>query len=488
MLKKRRDILFRISIFVVISLLLIGVADIISARITGYSVFGNDASLERLTGNAASVASPKYTFSFENTLENNGIPTSAIQPEYVQGYINKAIKLPGTYGISADTKVGHLDKFTIEAWVKLDSNVPEGKYLPIITEHKIGGRGRYALYMMNGKEIIFHPNKAQYNIISYGNYLDQWTYIVVVVNRNDPQQKEILYVNGEKKAVANYYSPEKTIDSSYDFLIGKWDSKDPKYDATYFNGLIDEVKIYEDILTPQQIASNYISAREKNKIENALSACITDTDCITGKNCNAGVCTSTTNDETRKNEVRKKTHDIDDVKGLDIILNSALLAPSIYTTDGNSCNDVCRKASLERQEQIGEEKTLRVGESFNFKIGNLMHTIKFITLQDANTAKITFDNRVNLITKESKIINNVKIKILSVKDVQTSATADTITFVVMDSTPLALVDTGKYDCQASYSTVGAVVGCDEKIGARTCQCLKSDADTKVIIAKSRSGR
>ena len=42
----------------------------------------------------------------------------------------------------------------------------------------------------------------------------------------------------------------------------------------------------------------------QNKVENALSACITDTDCITGKNCNAGVCTSTTNDETRKNLIK----------------------------------------------------------------------------------------------------------------------------------------------------------------------------------------
>ena len=242
-------------------------------------------------------------------------------------------------------------------------------------------------------------------------------------------------------------------------------------------------------LTEQQVALKYNSARVENDRQNAQTPkCITDIDCTDGKNCEAGTCVEALN-VIESNEVRKKTHDIEDIKGLGIVLNGVLLAPGIYTTEGNSCTSVCAKASLEKQEQPGQEKTLRVGETFTFKIRNTEHTINFATLQDANNAKVKYDNRLTLLNKDQlKVMGNVYIKVIDIKDVVTSATADTITVSVRDSTPLPPIDTKAYSCQKSYTITGEQVGCDISVGSRTCQCITLNANTKRIIAKSRSGR
>jgi len=87
----------------------------------------------------------------------------------------------------------------------------------------------------------------------YNPIAGSWYHIAVVWKANEHAQ---FYVNGEP--VTTLYTPPSTISQIYDnvgapFLIGKC-----PYDSNrYFNGIIDEVVIYNKALTEEEIRNQY---------------------------------------------------------------------------------------------------------------------------------------------------------------------------------------------------------------------------------------
>ncbi|RBW70859.1 hypothetical protein DS031_04610 [Bacillus taeanensis] len=86
---------------------------------------------------------------------------------------------------------------------------------------------------------------------------DKWSYIVATFDKETQRMK--LYLNGE--LVGETDTPKGTIvPSNNDLLIGKHNTAaliNGVFTGNMFNGLIDELKIYNDALTDDEVAANY---------------------------------------------------------------------------------------------------------------------------------------------------------------------------------------------------------------------------------------
>jgi prepilin-type N-terminal cleavage/methylation domain-containing protein len=141
---------------------------------------------------------------------------------------------------------------TVEAWVKNDSSTTAG-------EHRITGKhNEYVLSSVrSGNSIKFAF--ALYNGISWSpgagtDYiyaLDTWHHVVGVYDVSSTDQLKI-FINGELKNTANNTPAGSTTNPVYI----SWNS------ALFFNGLIDEVRIYSTSLSLSQIQSQYYAGLE----------------------------------------------------------------------------------------------------------------------------------------------------------------------------------------------------------------------------------
>ncbi len=73
-----------------------------------------------------------------------------------------------------------------------------------------------------------------------------WYHVVVSVDRSKPSEGARLYINGRASAAGR--APPPAIDASTPLLIGKGDGK------AFFNGLMDDVQIYNAALGPEEVA------------------------------------------------------------------------------------------------------------------------------------------------------------------------------------------------------------------------------------------
>ena len=245
------------------------------------------------------------------------------------------VKLPDTQ------KVGNLDTYTLETTFYLDTSMKESEqypWYPIISEYTGGSargndKGRYLLSLTSPTHLVFsiNTNGVITNLISVsGIYEKTWTNVVIVVDNTKPKQKVKLYINGELKRSSDTYTMDKKT-TDYSLLVGALpNSYGTVAPIEYFSGFIDDVTIYKRAITEEEVKNlaNQAFIKQDEKI-GGLGVIIED-------------------DTTSNNkvvEIRKKTHDILDIIGLEYLLDASLLTPAIYTTDGTSCKSVCEKAS-----------------------------------------------------------------------------------------------------------------------------------------------
>ena len=278
--KNGLNVVFKsLTVLFVLLLLLVGI-NLVSASVTGYSVFDIPTRFISLPGFGGSAPSgtqlpgagaPRSTLpstqqgdyflwmKFEDGLKNTisgNVAGSAYEGKQVtrvprpDDQNNKAlsIQLPtsGAVKLLESNKVGHLEKFTIEVDVYLQSSkgriTGQNNYYPILSEHKAGVEGRYFL-AMNSREILFHPNVGVDNVVyrlGQGTFENKWTNIKVVVDRT-ATEKVRLYIDGKKVAAGRKYEQPTTSSTSYEMLLGARAQQEA--DTQYFCGLIDNLKL-----------------------------------------------------------------------------------------------------------------------------------------------------------------------------------------------------------------------------------------------------
>ena len=137
------------------------------------------------------------------------------------------------------------DSFTVCAWINTDSN--SGRQTIVGRNTNTGGN-RFIFAVLSGK-LSLYINGADFNSgINVAN--GAWHY--VLFSHNIINDKITLYIDGSEVKS----SSDSAFFSSDDKLsIGQeWDSGSP---SDFFNGIIDEVRIYEQALTLGQIQQLY---------------------------------------------------------------------------------------------------------------------------------------------------------------------------------------------------------------------------------------
>lgn len=143
---------------------------------------------------------------------------------------------------------------SMECWIKAESlgtlqylifksvGATGGYFFQISTDGKI----RFKIEAQNGSDITaLNTDAAQ--ITSAG----VWYHIAVTMDVSVPEGK--VYINGSSVAVTQSPSNATSIGTNtLDFAIGSSSAG-----SSYFDGLIDEVRIWDVLRTPTEISDNY---------------------------------------------------------------------------------------------------------------------------------------------------------------------------------------------------------------------------------------
>ncbi|GIW59938.1 MAG: hypothetical protein KatS3mg087_1004 [Patescibacteria group bacterium] len=78
----------------------------------------------------------------------------------------------------------------------------------------------------------------------------RWSHVAVTYNRSSPSNDPIIYINGQPSTLTERNTPSGTVssDAAANLLIGSRNAGERT-----FNGIIDDVRIYNYILIPDQI-------------------------------------------------------------------------------------------------------------------------------------------------------------------------------------------------------------------------------------------
>jgi prepilin-type N-terminal cleavage/methylation domain-containing protein len=178
-----------------------------------------------------------------------------------------------------DTSLNITGDITIEAWAKRDSI---GDYMGFVGKDTgiWNDSGTYQLLYGSDNRIEFRWEKSTtHNIYirSAGTFGTEWNHVVVERWQNPSGNFSVrMYVNGEEISINCFFSigagwvsidedslPYPAISTAGTLEIGRY-GKNP---ITFFNGFIDDVRIYSEALPSTEIQKHYVQGL-KNLLSN----------------------------------------------------------------------------------------------------------------------------------------------------------------------------------------------------------------------------
>ena len=205
-----------------------------------------------------------YDFNTTNTDGNT-------PPQWVDGKFDKALSFDGVddYVLVKDSdSLDITDEITIEAWVYWKGG---SGWRSIISKPDANTQWseHYILTLENGNYLNFiTTNSTGENRLKYFVAFPQntWTYVVGIFNGTN----KFIYINGDKVAQNSWGGPLTTSDSY--LLIGADRNWQESEDITqFFNGTIDEVRIYSRALSEQEIKNMYEGSKSTVNITMLLT-------------------------------------------------------------------------------------------------------------------------------------------------------------------------------------------------------------------------
>ena len=169
------------------------------------------------------------------------------EPIYVAGFEVNAIEFDG---VDDAVEVPRMvqSNFTLMAWIKTDTHGAEGttgrEGSGLIWSDYSGGGDHFTLAVL-GKKLAFETGAAPTTTtISYGDVVTgDWVH--VAATRTSAGQIE-LFIDGSSDNTGGHTT--RTLAGSTKIAIGA-----NLFDSRYYTGLIDEVRIYNRVLTPDEI-------------------------------------------------------------------------------------------------------------------------------------------------------------------------------------------------------------------------------------------
>ena len=163
---------------------------------------------------------------------------ASAQLNQTDGYINISNQSVFSFGTSTD--------FSIELWAKKNVGAYQGHYLDYRSATSVG----WTLYHGTSDNIMMFLAGTNYNGPVQPED-SQYHHIVCTVDRNT---NIIVYVDNVPTVISNSITTSKNVNATSQLTIGgrSWTQA-----ANVYNGLLDEVSLYNRVLTPTEVSNHY---------------------------------------------------------------------------------------------------------------------------------------------------------------------------------------------------------------------------------------
>ncbi len=156
------------------------------------------------------------------------------------------------------------DAFSISAWINMNAVSPSGGSSSIIGRSSGGSKGTFFIWCNTGSVIcnsnsvgfglwgtttVMHVYTATNSVMS-----KEWVHVLVTYSGSSTAAGTKIYKNGTSLALSTYLNTlSTTIKPNVDWRIGD------DYTDDWASGMIDDVRIYNRVLTAQEAADLYKS-------------------------------------------------------------------------------------------------------------------------------------------------------------------------------------------------------------------------------------
>ena len=213
-----------------------------------YVYYGNPNAGTPETGGITTVQN--YNLSVSLGTENQ------IRARYVEGKKQLGLEFDGIddyVSVPDDNSLDITGELTIEAWINCHNATTDHWGITVIRKQsnyilalKDAGNGPYVKFYLWGEE--YNSGSLISGIFS----LNEWVHVVATYNKS----KMKVYLNGALSNTKDFSQTLRT--SGYILGIGKEIG-----DSTWFDGIIDEVRIYNKSLSAEEIKQRYLSTRAR---------------------------------------------------------------------------------------------------------------------------------------------------------------------------------------------------------------------------------
>lgn len=191
--------------------------------------------------------------------EGNGKTTKDVSPNKFKGEIKNADWVEGVVGKSLQFEQGNVsvnalgvnqpEEMTIELWIKPTERLAGGARIDML--YRLAGGGRPHLTFNHGGLFFgayLATQAAEFTVpSSYTAFEAQWYYIVITQD----QDKAVLYIDGEMDGETATGGPARMDFANVGVSIGANVGSN-----RFFNGAMDEVKMWSVALTAEEIKKN----------------------------------------------------------------------------------------------------------------------------------------------------------------------------------------------------------------------------------------
>ena len=213
-----------------------------------------------LCGTIAFAANPAkdliFHFPFD---EGKGVTTEDVSKNSFEGAIKNADWVDGVVGKALQFEEGNVsvnalgvnqpEEMTIELWIKPTERLAEGARIDML--YRLQGGGRPHLTFNHGGLFFgayLATQAADFTVpSSYTAFEPQWYYLVITQD----QEKAVMYIDGEMDGEAATGGAARMDFGAVGMSIGANIGS-----QRYFNGSIDEVKMWSVALTADEIKKN----------------------------------------------------------------------------------------------------------------------------------------------------------------------------------------------------------------------------------------
>ncbi len=230
---------------------------------------------------------PKEVFAYvEESVSGKENDLHGVYYKLVPGVVGNAALLDGytaylelemDWGDDEDTWVGDIiphitEDFSIETWIALGA-YPKN-HCPILDNKRDEAEGYYNGYSLeldaNGRLMLKVATEGKYEIAMSNKRipLNEWTHLATTYSREE--NRLAVYVNGELEAETIAADPFKPTARDWhitSMLIGKSRDAMRPYGVirpegteksyTFIDGILDELKLYDEVLSAKKIAQEY---------------------------------------------------------------------------------------------------------------------------------------------------------------------------------------------------------------------------------------